>query len=182
MEHGKEILRKQLLPLDLRGIISYFQTKKQFSEGGKGASETEINELEKATGIPFPEDYRTFLEFYGNGTGNLFPEKGVAFGLDAAGKRTYNYFDLKYGFTIKDIRPHFRGQHKKNSRDTRIADKVLLIGIQRYSEDGGCYFILCADSAKMPVVNIDAYNEITKISDSFKEFLLDYGFLKKDRF
>lgn len=176
----KDRMRAELASLGIRDIISHFSGKKPFSGRGRGASAEEIGTLERAAQIPLPADYRVFLELFGKDTGGLFPAEGVAYGRDAKGNSTESRYPLRYGFTIDEIMPLYRGNRRRR-RLEKLKKGMLLIGVQHHSEDGGCYYIDCG-SAGNPVVNVDAYGDVTEISPSFKDFLLDYGFLKKGRF
>lgn len=112
----------------------------------KGASDSEINELEKLWGRPLPEDYRTFLSLMGKDTGPLRVLRD----------------------TSPDLNPTIKGvlsAHRKAARETKNGkapwyffevkeDKqMLLFAMDSKGNDNGNYFMDLRDP-RLPVVEL----------------------------
>lgn len=101
----------------------------------KGSSEDEIKEKERAMSISFPNDYRLFLEVFGNGAGPLF-FSDVDFVLDSIRKNTDDFI-LNF--------PEIWSQN----------DKYILVVFARYSETYGYFEIQNDCSSRLIVVTAD---------------------------
>ncbi len=144
----------------------------------KGASTEEIRELQDLVARPLPADYLSFLQLAGNETGELFKGQGLAW----SDPETSETYPLLFDFTINAVKKHYRkitGKLRRKERlphQNRFNTDFLCIGTQHHSEDGGYYYLDFRQSSEPPVVNIDAYDEITVLAATFREFILLFGF------
>lgn len=153
-----------------------------FAGNIKGASDEEINELEGLVGKKLDEDYKIFLKYLGNGSGEMFTGQ-VKVSKD---KASYTMEEVKYDFTVETVMKHYRwltGKKKRGNKkielQNRFSQSFVFIGTQKYSQDHGSYYLDYRAAGKPAVVNIDEFNEVFPLAASLKDFVLTYAFEHK---